>query len=96
MTSTVTPPDPDPGCGIPINEPVPATSRIYGGRETCKGCIPWQVALILYTQTDGTVFCGGSILSPHYVMTAAHCFYASGKLSALIDYSVRVYFHLRN
>ena len=40
---------------------------------TCPGCIPWQVGVI--DKMYGKLFCGGSILSPKYVMSAAHCFY---------------------
>ena len=46
-------------------------SRIYGGNETCLGCIPWQVAL--ENVQKGKKECGGTIVSPRYVVTAAHC-----------------------
>ncbi|MBN3297464.1 FA9 factor, partial [Amia calva] len=42
-------------------------TRIVGG-DTCQpGEIPWQVCIEQW-------FCGGSILSEHWVVTAAHCF----------------------
>ncbi|XP_077564663.1 trypsin-1-like [Haemaphysalis longicornis] len=43
--------------------------RIVGGREALPGEFPWQVAL----RMRGHVFCGGAIVSPTEVVTAAHC-----------------------
>ncbi|MED6255067.1 hypothetical protein ATANTOWER_004183 [Ataeniobius toweri] len=45
--------------------------RIVGGRAVAAGEIPWQVGLIAYP--SGLLFCGGSILSERWVITAAHC-----------------------
>nr|XP_057911343.1 coagulation factor IXa [Doryrhamphus excisus] len=45
--------------------------RIIGGHDVRPGDIPWQVALVY--SDDGRVFCGGSILSERWVITAAHC-----------------------
>ncbi|KAG9351358.1 hypothetical protein JZ751_022606, partial [Albula glossodonta] len=45
--------------------------RIVGGNEVTPGEIPWQVALIYKRTLIG--FCGGSILSEQWVITAAHC-----------------------
>ena len=42
-------------------------SRIVGGSEVEPHSIPWQVHL-------GDVKCGGTIICPRFVMTAAHCF----------------------
>ncbi|XP_075748470.1 trypsin-1-like isoform X2 [Rhipicephalus microplus] len=43
--------------------------RIVGGRKALPGEFPWQVALRMH----GMVFCGGAIISPTEVVTAAHC-----------------------
>lgn len=51
--------------------PRTAIKRIVGGRQVTEGEIPWQVALIAHP--SGHLFCGGSILSSHWVITAAHC-----------------------
>uniref|UniRef100_A0A087Y4A4 Coagulation factor IX n=1 Tax=Poecilia formosa TaxID=48698 RepID=A0A087Y4A4_POEFO len=45
--------------------------RIVGGRSVAPGEIPWQVGLI--AKPSGRLFCGGSILSERWVITAAHC-----------------------
>lgn len=45
--------------------------RIVGGEEVIPGEIPWQVALI--ARPSGLLFCGGTILSKLWVITAAHC-----------------------
>jgi len=43
--------------------------RIVGGTETRITDAPYQAA-ILY---DGSLTCGGSIVAPRYIVTAAHC-----------------------
>ncbi|XP_049825062.1 chymotrypsin BI-like, partial [Aethina tumida] len=44
-------------------------SRIIGGTEAPKHSSPWQAALII----DSQGFCGGSLISKNYVLTAGHC-----------------------
>lgn len=46
--------------------------RIIGGEEAVEGEVPWQVALFI---SDGETsrFCGGSIVSEDWVVSAAHC-----------------------
>ncbi|XP_046880491.1 coagulation factor IXa [Hypomesus transpacificus] len=46
-------------------------TRIVGGYAASPGDIPWQVALVV--RSSGQLFCGGSILSELWVITAAHC-----------------------
>ena len=46
--------------------------RIVGGEETIIEQYPWQVA-IRESYGAKTQFCGGSILTTRWVITAAHC-----------------------
>uniref|UniRef100_A0A8C3AUT7 Coagulation factor IX n=1 Tax=Cyclopterus lumpus TaxID=8103 RepID=A0A8C3AUT7_CYCLU len=50
---------------VPTEEPARPFKRIVGGEVVTPGEIPWQVF--------GGLFCGGSILSERWVVTAAHC-----------------------
>ncbi|XP_021928759.1 brachyurin-like [Zootermopsis nevadensis] len=43
--------------------------RITNGLTASRGQFPWQVGLII----DGAWFCGGSVISNEWVLTAAHC-----------------------
>ncbi|KAF3838590.1 hypothetical protein F7725_010358 [Dissostichus mawsoni] len=54
----------------PEEEPPIPIKRIVGGTAVIPGEIPWQVALV---ERSGDLFCGGSILSNQWVITAAHC-----------------------
>jgi len=51
--------------------------RIVGGQESAAGKWPWQVLVYARGQlangeTSGWT-CGGAVISPHWVLTAAHC-----------------------
>ncbi|XP_068744392.1 CUB and peptidase domain-containing protein 1-like [Montipora capricornis] len=65
--SPTPPPQPSPpsSCGV---RPT-SGARIVGGKETQKNSIPWQAML----RTDYAQFCGGSLIHPQWVLTAAHC-----------------------
>ncbi|XP_062069145.1 serine protease 55 [Lepus europaeus] len=58
-----------PGCGVrPVFEQGAQHSRIIAGTEAEVGEFPWQVSI-----QSGTHYCGGSILSSQWILTAAHC-----------------------
>ncbi|XP_040211723.1 serine protease 33-like [Rana temporaria] len=64
LLATAAPAAPDYSvCGSPL-----VSSRIVGGTDSLDGEWPWQVYV-----TDGKYMCGGSLISPEWVMTAAHC-----------------------
>uniref|UniRef100_A0A0P5YUC4 Clip-domain serine protease n=1 Tax=Daphnia magna TaxID=35525 RepID=A0A0P5YUC4_9CRUS len=46
-----------------------SSSRIVGGTEAVPNSLPWRVALFI----DDQYFCGGSLISNEWVLTAAHC-----------------------
>jgi len=67
-------PDPDPvgptanctPCGVENSD-----SKIVGGQEVTPNQFPWLVGLA--SSEDGIPWCGGSLFSDSWVITAAHC-----------------------
>ena len=58
-------------------EPEP---RIVGGDLATTGQFPWQAAMM---RSDGSLYCGGTVIAPSYVLTADHC-------PAAVGHTVRV------
>ena len=54
-------------CGLRIK------ARVVGGKDASLGDWPWQVGIARATSPKA-VFCGGTLINKHWVVTAAHCF----------------------
>src|SRR5215472_13774417 len=65
--------------------------RVVGGTLAAEGAWPWQVA-IYFKQPDGTFMlgCGGSIVNPRWVLSAAHCFLRSSDATLRVASDVLV------
>ena len=74
-------------CGVSKVDP-----RIVGGKYASKHAFPWQVGLFWRVGlSKGQQFCGGTLIHPQYVVSAAHCF-MNGKNPAY--YQVRLGDHV--
>ncbi|XP_035694375.1 MAM and LDL-receptor class A domain-containing protein 2-like [Branchiostoma floridae] len=56
-------------CGVPAIQPTFPVARIVGGNAARPGSWPWQAYLLRY----GSFHCGGNLIHPLWVLTAAHC-----------------------
>ncbi|XP_042235338.1 uncharacterized protein LOC121875056 [Homarus americanus] len=63
-----------PSCGVGKVTP---PNRIVSGEDADQGEYPWLVQIYI---TDIGNFCGGSLISSHWIMTAAHCFFRNGTI----------------
>lgn len=65
-------------CGTSIRrsrQPRGFSGRIINGRQSARGAWPWQVSLQLLHPQFGFLghWCGGVLISPDWLLTAAHC-----------------------
>ena len=45
--------------------------RVIGGKTATRGSWPWQILM----KFGGRAGCGGTLIAPDWVVTAAHCVY---------------------
>uniref|UniRef100_A0A2K6DHC0 Polyserase-2 n=1 Tax=Macaca nemestrina TaxID=9545 RepID=A0A2K6DHC0_MACNE len=65
------------------------SARIVGGSDAQPGTWPWQVSL----HHGGGHICGGSLIAPSWVLSAAHCFMTNGTLEPAAEWSVLLGVH---
>ncbi|XP_020636785.1 chymotrypsin-C [Pogona vitticeps] len=59
------------GCGQPTY--LPNVSRVVGGEDARPHSWPWQISLQYQSGNRWAHTCGGSLIAPNWVLTAAHC-----------------------
>lgn len=53
---------------------VSGLNRIIGGGAVSGVTYPWYVALAKTSNGGLSVACGATLIAPHYLLTAAHCY----------------------
>ncbi|KAM8947672.1 plasminogen isoform 2-T2 [Pelodytes ibericus] len=77
-------------CGKPKRTQRKCFGRIVGGCEANPHSWPWQISL---RTNFGLHFCGGSLIDPNWVLTAAHCLERSSRPAS---YTIQLGIHKEN
>ncbi|XP_022182774.1 uncharacterized protein LOC111042453 isoform X2 [Myzus persicae] len=66
---------------------------IDNGEKAPVGTAPWNVGLYRFNKNNSNydLICGGSIISPNLVVSAAHCFWPKGMLSKNFSINISLY-----
>ncbi|KAF5269628.1 hypothetical protein FQR65_LT05967 [Abscondita terminalis] len=57
---------------LPLKDALGLSPRIISGQPASAGQFPWQ-ALNQFQTSAGSFICGGALIHPRWVLTAAHC-----------------------
>ena len=81
-------------CGMPSNisidqvnqtNPKNPKHRIINGQATEANEFPWIVGLYDNQRCRGIPVCGGTVISSHHILTAAHCVEGKKNLAQLLN-----------
>ncbi|OQR73916.1 transmembrane protease serine 9-like, partial [Tropilaelaps mercedesae] len=77
-----------PYCGLTNT----TTKRIVGGREAAVGAWPWLAILFVDVSGNGykAPLCGGALINPTHILTAAHCVNLMGSVLPANRFTVRL------
>lgn len=68
--------------------------KIIGGKAAAPGAWPWMAALVMRNiEPYNGQFCGGSLISPDWVLTAAHCVFtynAKGQMTNILNNNIDI------
>jgi hypothetical protein len=60
-------------CGLSNNSSKSISTRIVGGKDVPIDLFPWQVSIQKMGTFGFAHFCGGALIHPNWIVTAAHC-----------------------